>query len=100
MNNGGCVSACPHPQTHNVERIEQLSFVLMQSLNLHIENGTWVEVQRAHSVYVLSESLFVEPLDRLPPFHEGRVVRMRLELRQLVQVCVPAAPDALRDELG
>ena len=81
-----------------MQRVEQLTLVLVQSLDLHVEDGVRVDDDAVRLLDVGCETHLVGALDvGKRPQHVG-VAHIAHEILELVRVREPAVPDELGDE--
>ena len=84
----------------DVQRVEQLALVLMQTLDLHVEHHRRIQLDALMAVNPAAEALLVFLLDCGKLFDKGCVVRKRQQLFQLIKVFAPALADGFIHQLG
>ncbi|CAH0326536.1 hypothetical protein SRABI106_04689 [Rahnella aquatilis] len=76
-------------QRQNVQQIQMLAFVFMQTFDLYVENGIRVEGQPHHLFHVMRQFDFVLTLNGLITLTEFFIIRRTFQPFQRVQVIHP-----------
>ena len=84
----------------NVQSIQVLPLVFVQTLYLSIENAVGIQNQTALFLDILGETLLVFLLDFPQPFQNGLVVCENVQLFQLAAVFQEAVADLVTQQLG
>ena len=87
-------------QHEDVQRVEQLTLILMQTLDLHVEHHRRVQLDALMTINPAAETLLVFLLDGGELLDESRVVREREQALQLHQILAPALTDGFIQQLG
>ena len=88
----------PVIKMNNMENVEQLAFVLVNPLDLHIEHGLRIEINTAVGLDQLSQTQLVFIFDLLPALLESPIPGQLFELLQLHQIDHPSVADAVADQ--
>ena len=90
----------PVVQHDNAQRIEQLSFVFVDALDLAIENGIRVDNLARRGFEPIGKMRFGVALGLAERVAESFVVGERLELAQLAEIGHPPVADRVGDRAG
>src|SRR6056300_101010 len=69
----------PAIQRKDVQKIEVLPFVFVQSFDLYIKEGIWIDLQTKSVLYRLSERLFISIFDRSEIFPKRSYISLFLQ---------------------
>ena len=84
----------------NVQHIQQLTLVFVQTLGLRVEQGIGVEGGVLMTGQPGAEILLVLMLDVRELLKEGGIVRKRHQIDQALGILDPLIADGLADQLG
>ena len=87
-------------QIHNVQNIHQLTFVLMQSLNLNIEDGVRIDFNSVMLLDVFCQTYFVLIFDIHELLQSFLVIRVNFQFCQFRQIGDPAVTDMIGDPVS
>ena len=87
-------------QVNHVQHIEQLALVLVDALDLDIEHRGRIEHHAGVMLNHIGQALLVGQANSPPALLEGRIVSQRLELRQALQIGLPAVADRLGEQVS
>ena len=87
-------------EVENVQRVQELTLVLMQPLDLHVEDGVRVDGDAVRLLDVRREPLLVAALDVGELHEDVAVAHIAHEILQFVRVREPAVSDEVGDERG
>ena len=83
-------------QVHNMQNVEKLSLVLMQTLYLYIENRIRVNIDAVMLLNVLGETLLIAELDAEELLLSSLVIHIKLQSGDRRQICHPLFSCMLR----
>ena len=83
-------------QVHDIQDIHQLSLVLMKPLDLHIKNGSRIDIDAVVFLDVLCQTNLVLVLDVHELLLRLLIVSVELHLRNLRKIRDPLVPDMIR----
>ena len=89
----------PLVEPYDVQNFEQLAFVFVQSLDENIKDGIRVQLNSRCFEQQLCEILLILVLNISPCFAKRPILRVILELAELIQILDPAISDFGLDEL-
>ena len=84
-------------QIHDMQDIQELTFVLMQTLHLHVEDRARVNVNSVVLLDIFCKTYFVLILDLHELASCALILHIRFQFRDLGQVCDPAVADLVCD---
>ena len=84
----------------DMQHIEQLAFVFMDTLDLHIEHGIGIEDNAAASFDQRPQPQLVRLLDCCPTRPKRLIVGMRRKCLQSLQLDLPAIANRFRNQTG
>ena len=86
-------------QPNDMQDIQQLSFIFMQTLHLNIKNGIRIDINPLCFLDILRQCNFVFLLDCRKSAAEGGILCIRHQLFQLIQIGNPTLADGFGNQL-
>ena len=82
-------------QIHNVQDVQQLTFVLMKSLNLNVKNGMRIYLDTIMFQNIFGKSDLVLVFDVHKLLLRSLIIHIKLQLADLRKICDPVRTDMI-----
>ena len=76
-------------QRQNMQQIQVLAFVLMQTFDLNIENRLWIDLNTGTNFHKLCQTDFIRLLDLAILLTEFRIISEFFQIDQLIEIVSP-----------